>query len=193
MASDLVLFAGVCISSGRKPLTFAALDDTLEVAILSQWDIPDVVACLNEYESAQLTIHMPHSKSGHGLFMELQARIEEAGFRHYSQKNSARLWIVSNAEQSFRVFQPKLFPRRSLEGRIQRGLILYEEGLQITDPMDFFEEVTRHKLMQGILPTEGNYTPNQLDALVMGYVSWLAGSPAEKVLLKGDLYLPAPE
>jgi hypothetical protein len=102
------------------------------------------------------------------------------------------LWVASNANECYRVFQPELLSRRTLEGRIQRGLILYEEGLQIPDPMDFFEEITRYKLMQGSLPTEGLNSPGQLDALVMSYVAWLAGNPSERVMIKGDLFLPVP-
>ena len=43
--------------------------------------------------------------------------------------------------------------RLSLEGRLQRQIILYEQGLRIKDPMDFFEEITRYKLAKGIWPT----------------------------------------
>jgi hypothetical protein len=34
-------------------------------------------------------------------------------------------------------------PRRTLEGRLQRSAILYEQGLQIRDPVEIFEEITR--------------------------------------------------
>ena len=193
MTLDTVIFAGVCISSGGKPLTFAALDDKLDVVQLAQWGIAEVVNCLQEYENIQLTVNLPTSKGGHEIYRSLQEKITQIGFQHYSTKNSSRLWMESRADDSYRVFQSGLLPRRTLEGRIQRGLILYDEGLLIHDPMDFFEEITRHKLMQGTLPTEGLYSTSQLDALMMAYVSWLAGNPAEKVLLKGDLFLPAPE
>lgn len=193
MAFDIVLFAGVSISSGRKPITFAALDDRLEVVSLQQWKISEVLTCLQEYESVQLAVNIPSSRSGQDIYHELQKDMEQTGFKHFSQKNSLRLWIESNADECYRVFQSGLLPRRTLEGRIQRGLILYEEGLLVHDPMDFFEEITRHKIMQGTLPTENIYSPSQLDALMMAYVSWLAGNPAEKVLVKGDLFLPAPE
>jgi hypothetical protein len=136
---------------------------------------------------------VPHSRSGQLIYTDLRHQIEQEGFKHYSLKNSSRLWIASNADECFRVFQAELLPSRTLEGRIQRGLILYEEGLQIKDGMDFFEEITRHKLMQGVLPTESLYSSRQLAAMVSAYVSWMAGSPSEKVLIKGDLYLPAPE
>ena len=192
MASEFDIFAGVDISSGRKPITFATLDKQLEIGTLSQWDVAEWIDCLKEYESVQLTINAPHSKSGQLIFADLQHQIEQEGFKHYSLKNSSRLWLGSSAEECFRVFQAELLPSRTLEGRIQRGLILFDEGLQVKDAMDFLEEITRHKLMQGVLPTESIYSSRQLAAMVLAYVSWMAGSPSEKVLIKGDLYLPAP-
>ncbi|MGE5462118.1 MAG: hypothetical protein ACM3PS_02100 [Syntrophothermus sp.] len=190
MPSDAVLFAGISFVAGRKPILFAAVDDGLEIVALTQWDIPSLMNCLVEYEGVQLTIDIPSSKTGQGLFQQVQEKISGAGFRHYSQPEGPRLWIGSNAEGCFGVFQPELFPRRTLEGRLQRALILYDEGLQIPDPMDFFEEITRHKLLQGVLPAENIYAPKQLDALILAYVSWMAGNPSEKVIIRDQIMLP---
>ena len=190
MSSDAVLFAGVRISSGRKPFTFAALDDGLNLLLLAQWDISEVIQCLKEYESVQLAIHCLNSKTGRILYDELQRQISDLGFRPYATREGSRLWIESAAEQCFRVFQPNLFPRQSLEGRLQRALILYEEGLQIPDPMDFFEEITRYKILQGALPAENIFSARQVDALSMAYVAWLAGNPAENASNRGQSQLP---
>ena len=75
----------------------------------------------------------------------------------------------------------------SLEGRLQRQLILYERGVRIKDPMDFFEEITRYKLSKGIWPTELLYSPEQLDALVAAYTAWLAVTKAENIIMIGDV------
>jgi hypothetical protein len=192
MASDAVLFAGVRISSGRKPITFAALDERLDIITLARWDIPGAVACLMEYESVQLAIHSSSTKAGRELFQIFQEKIGESGFKQYAMKDGPRLWIESNADECFRVFQPSLFSRQTLEGRLQRALILYDEGLQIPDPMDFFEEITRHKILQGVLPTENIYSSRQLEALVMAYVAWMAGNPSERLVSRNNLILPAP-
>lgn len=179
MASDAVLFAGMRISSGRRPVTFAALDERLNIVLLAQMDSSEAIQCLKEHESVRLAIHSPVPRTLQVQYEELQRQINELGFRPYSTREGARLWIESNAEQCFHVYQLTLFPRQSLEGRLQRALILYEEGLQITDPMDFFEEITRHKLLQGVLPAENIYSSRQLDALAMAYVAWTAGSAIE--------------
>ena len=190
MATDAVLSAGVRISSGRKPVTFAALDDRLNIVMLMKWDIADVFACLAEYERVQLAIHSSNTKAGRGFFQDFQAKLGEAGFKQYLTKEGSRLWIESSADECFRVFQSNLFSRQSLEGRIQRALILYDEGLQIPDPMDFFEEITRHKILQGVLPNENIYSSRQLDAMMMAYVAWMAGNPDGKVGMRDQFLLP---
>ena len=89
-------------------------------------------------------------------------------------------------------------PRRSLEGRIQRQILLYDAGLQIPEPMDFFEELTRHRLLMGHLPREHVQSPEQLDTLVLAYTAWLsAHRPNELTRLgayeDGWLFLPGGE
>jgi hypothetical protein len=190
MASDAVLIAGVRLSSGRKPVTFAALNDRPEIVILAEWEVSEVINCIMEYEHVVLAIHFPTTKAGREVSHGFLEKISEAGFKHFSTKDNPRLWIESNADRCFGVYQSNLFPSRTLEGRLQRGLILYEEGVQIEDPMDFFEEITRHKLLQGVLPTENIYSSRQLDALIMAYVAWLAGNPAEKVIVRNQFMLP---
>jgi hypothetical protein len=190
MASDAVLFAGVHISSGRKPVTFAAVDQGLNVTTLSQLEISRVIDCLKENESVQLAIDLPGSKTGRELYQNFQEKLGEAGFQPFSTKEGSRLWAESNADECYLSFQPALFSRRTLEGRLQRALILYEEGLQIDDPMDFFEEITRHKLLQGKLPAENIYSSRELDALVMAYLAWMAGKSTEKVVLRDQTLLP---
>jgi hypothetical protein len=190
MTSEAVLFAGARISSGRKPVTFAGLNDRLEIIVLTEWDYSEALQCLREYEQVRLAIHSSKTKIGREFFQNFQAMIDEAGFKQYSTEDGPRLWIESNADDCFRVYQPNLFSRQSLVGRLQRALILYDEGLQIPDPMDFFEEITRHKLLQGVLSTENIYSSGQLDALVMAYVSWLADNPSEKVMVRDQYLLP---
>ena len=46
MQSSSSLFAGVDISSGRKPITFAGLDDDLNIKFLEKRDVPAVLSYL---------------------------------------------------------------------------------------------------------------------------------------------------
>ncbi len=78
------------------------------------------------------------------------------------------------------------FPKHTLEGRLQRQLALYDQGLNVPDPMLIFEEITRHRLMQGILPLDDIYSPAELDALAAAYTAWLTATRPAEVSLVGD-------
>jgi predicted RNase H-like nuclease len=78
------------------------------------------------------------------------------------------------------------FPKYTLEGRLQRQLVLYEQKVNVPDPMLFFEEITRHRLLKGILPVDNLYTPSELDALIAAYTAWLAVTHPDQVTLLGD-------
>jgi hypothetical protein len=64
--------------------------------------------------------------------------------------------------------------------------------------MYIFQEVTRHRLLQGMLPIEDLYQAEELDALVAAYTAWLAGNQPEEISfigdpLEGEVGLPAAE
>jgi hypothetical protein len=52
--------------------------------------------------------------------------------------------------------------------------------------MDFFEEITRHKMVKGIWPLALLYLPEQLDALVAAYTAWMVFNKPEQVSSVGD-------
>jgi hypothetical protein len=87
-------------------------------------------------------------------------------------------------------------PKYTLEGRLQRQLVLHDNKLEVPDPMDFFEEVTRYRLMKGILPLDSLYTSGELDALAAAYTAWMSVVHPERVTalgdpLEGQVVLPA--
>ena len=77
-------------------------------------------------------------------------------------------------------------PKSTLEGRLQRQLILHENGVKIHDPMEFFEEITRYRLLHGVLPMEILYASEQLDCLAAAFTAFVAGTHPDQVLLLGD-------
>jgi hypothetical protein len=90
------------------------------------------------------------------------------------------------------------FPKHTLEGRIQRQLVLYLNRLVESDPMRIFEEITRHRMLQGVLPLEGLYSAAELDTLVAAYTAWMAGTKPENTVLvghpeEGQILLPVAE
>ncbi|MGC8856317.1 MAG: DUF429 domain-containing protein [Anaerolineae bacterium] len=113
--------------------------------------------------------------------------LSQAGFLPFFASQSPRRWLETHPHACFCVLLEQIpLPRLSLEGRIQRQLILYEQNLHIPDPMDFFEEITRFKLLKGKLPVEIIYSAETLDVLVAAYTAWLAAHHPEKVSRLGD-------
>lgn len=184
MSSDQIIFAGVDISSGRRPVTFAALDGDLKILTLEKWNIAESLAYLEQYESALLAITSSSQKRENQA--EFKNKITLAGFKPSRGESATRQWVETDAQDCFHALSgQEILPRRTLEGRIQRALILYEEGLRIPDPMDFFEEITRHKLMQGILPLENVYLFRQLDALAAAYIAWMTLNRSGQMEIQG--------
>jgi hypothetical protein len=119
---------------------------------------------------------------------ELYRRLGKMGFRKYPEKDSPYLVLETNSHACHCVMAGQVpLGRLSLEGRLQRQIVLYEHGLNIKDPMDFFEEITRYKISKGILPMELLYRPGQLDALAVAYTAWLAVKKQEGVFVIGDM------
>lgn len=104
-----------------------------------------------------------------------------------SPTNYRTLSLGSNAQVAFWcLLGNEPLPRQSTEGRLQRQLLLYDCGLQIRDPMLFFEEITRRRLRQGRLLWEWIYTPPELDALMAAYVAHLVMRKPEHIWRIGD-------
>jgi hypothetical protein len=115
------------------------------------------------------------------------ARLEQLGFQGFPAEQAAYQWLEINSHACFCVLLGENpLPRTSLEGRLQRQLVLYEQGLNIRDPMDFFEEITRHKLLRGLLPLDHIYAPEELDAIAAAQVAFLASRHPNRILCVGD-------
>ena len=117
----------------------------------------------------------------------LYRKLSKLGFRGFSEDGGSHQWMETHPDACFCVMLDEIpLSKPTLEGRLQRELILYEKGVRIKDPMFFFEEITRHKLIKGILPMELVYPPEQLDALVASYTAWLASQKPAEVMRIGN-------
>lgn len=130
---------------------------------------------------------------------ELYQQCAQLGYRDYpSPESSLQMLEVYPHGTYAALLGCRPFHKNSLEGRLQRQLALYHAGLNIPDPMRVFEEITRHRLMTGVLPLEGLYTAPQLDALSAAYTAWAAATQPDKVTLlgnpeEGQIVLPVAE
>jgi hypothetical protein len=114
-------------------------------------------------------------------------RLEELGYQDYPAENSERQMIEVYPHACYTVLLGRApFPKHTLEGRLQRQLLLFEHKINVPDPMRFFEEITRHRLLKGILPDEDIYSPGELDALVAAYTAWMLSTQPNMVICLGD-------
>nr|WP_321508902.1 hypothetical protein [uncultured Hyphomonas sp.] len=129
---------------------------------------------------------------------DLFERLEDFGYASYPNEGAVRQSLETRADAIFwRLLGDKLPLDPSLEGRLQRQLILADQELPVPDAMDFFMEITRFKLVQGELPMENIHTSGELNALAAALVAWLAGCEPDQIELLGDpnsatIALPAP-
>jgi hypothetical protein len=129
----------------------------------------------------------------------LYRRLEGLGFQPYPAGESSHQYLEAYPHACYTVLLGVApFPKASLEGRIQRQLVLYENRIRVPDPMRLFEEITRHRMLKGILPDESLYSPAGLDALVAAYTAWKAvNRPSEVTVLgypeEGQVVLPVAE
>jgi len=191
MQPNSILFAGADISSGRTPITFAALDEDLNITIREKWDLPTALSCLREHENVHLALTLP-SKTGQRAYADLKNQISEAGFKPFPEKEYPKQWFETNAQDCYRewIGQNPL-PRRSFEGRLQRALTLYDQGVRLEDPMEIFEEITRYKLLQGKFRLDTIYASRELDALASAYLAWMSFNRPERIVVKGEVLVPA--
>lgn len=120
---------------------------------------------------------------GFGLYKELS----QIGFKPYISNGAGCQFFETHPHACYCGLAESIpFSKPTLEGRLQRQLILNDKGLRINDGMVFFEEITRFKLMKGILPMNVLYTSEQLDVLVAAYTAWLSSNRPDDVTRVGD-------
>ena len=118
----------------------------------------------------------------------LYQKLSELGYKSFGKDDVPLQVLETHPYACFCVLVEGIpFSKPTLEGRLQRQLILNDKGLRINDAMGFFEEVTRFKLIKGILPTDLLYSPEQLDVLVAAYTAWLAANRPDEVIKLGDV------
>ena len=118
----------------------------------------------------------------------LYRRLGESGYQMYPGELSNRVCFEVYPHATFCALLGVLpFQKSTLEGRLQRQLVLYEHGLRIPDPMEIFEEITRHKLLKGVLPLENIYSPAELDALGAAYTAWMVQNEPKNIFVVGDI------
>jgi len=149
---------------------------------------------LAEYELRQVGIKISGTPSQEDLCpgwmqsgFRLYGELSSLGYRPFPSEQATLLWIETHPYACFcALLEASPFPQPTLEGRLQRQLVLHEKGVHINDPMEFFEEITRFKLLNGILPLDTIFTFEQLDVLVAAFTAWTVDIHMNAYSLIGD-------
>ncbi len=124
----------------------------------------------------------PWVQQGLALYAELDAH----DFKPFPNDAAERQYLETHPHAAYAALLGCIpLPKPTLEGRLQRALVLFERGVRIRDPMSFLEEITRHRLLHGVLPTEVLLSPQHLDALVAAYTAWVAAHKPEETIAVG--------
>jgi len=119
----------------------------------------------------------------------LYAKLRELGFETFAPgSKSPRQFFEVHPHASFTVRLERIpYRKDTLEGRLQRQLLLYEEGLQIIDAMEVLEEITRHHLLRGSLALRGLRNHDELDALASALTAFYAHTKPQEITLVGEV------
>jgi hypothetical protein len=137
---------------------------------------------LAEYQLFQHNLRIPRTPASEEnipgwmqMSFNLFQRLKAIGYRDYPAEKAPHQVLETYPHGAFSALLERLpFRKASLEGRLQRQVVLHSEAMDIPDPMRIFEEITRYRVLQGILTLEGLYNAYELEALVAAYTAWVA-------------------
>lgn len=238
MSDASPVFMGLDTTAGKRPITLAILDASLNVLHCDDLPIDDALAMIATYPHAVCGIDAPieHSRSlladpslrqrfgldphqhNYATYRVCEFELRRRGIHSYKtpiERKNAPSWMQVSwrmyqrmAEMGYSVYpnggprvmfetyphaaytmmiRKRPYPKDSLEGRMQRQLLLFREGVRVKDAMDVFEEWTRHRFIVGDLPLEELYEHDALDALIAAYTAFLLYREPQNVTAIGDL------
>jgi len=127
----------------------------------------------------------------------LYKRLESLGFKDFPAGDYQQQIIEVYPHAAYTVLLKRIpFLKKTLEGRLQRQLLLHSLSVAVPDPMRVFEEITRYKIIKGQLPLEGLFSVEELEALIAAYTAWKAAREPDEVTRvghpeEGEIILPA--
>lgn len=231
-------YIGIDPTAGRKPFTYATLDDYLRLVALGHGTMEEVLAFTAGQQQAIVAVCSPrrpnqrlmersevrdrltpsprpgrwtsfrlveyllrqHSISCYKTPAEVKAcpnwmqmgfqlyrRLEQMDYIPYPAEKASFQWLEVYPHASFCTLLGHIpLPKNTLEGRIQRQLVLHKHRVNVPDPMDLIKGLTAQHVLQGALPTDHLYSQGELDALVAAYTAWQAANHPTEITLLGD-------
>jgi hypothetical protein len=147
-----------------------------------------------EYDLIQKNIRIPKTPDKVDLcsgWMKngflLYKRLEELGFNDFPAEDHKYQMLEVYPHAAYSALLKKIpFLKKTLEGRLQRQLLLHSLSVEVPDPMRLFEEITRYKIIQGELPLDGLFSVEELEALIAAYLAWKAALEPDEITLVGE-------
>jgi hypothetical protein len=117
----------------------------------------------------------------------LYQRLEHMGYHPFPARGQAFQWLEVYPHASYSTLLGKLpLPKHTLEGRIQRQLILHQQNISLPNPVDLVKEITAKRLLEGSWPMKQLYSQGELDACVAAYTAWQAANHPDQITALGD-------
>ena len=149
---------------------------------------------LAEYQLSKHNIRIPQTRRKEAdcpkwmrMGFNLYRGLENFGYKDFPEDGAQCQLVEVYPHASFAVLLGLLpLPKNTLEGRMQRQLVLFDNGVQLPDPMEYFKEITRTRLLSGSLPHGDLYSPGELDALCAAFSAWYGYTRPGQITLYGD-------
>lgn len=133
-----------------------------------------------EYELRRRHINIPYTASDVNLCprwiqvgFKIFQRLQKLGYQPFPSDNTPNQYLEVYPQASYTALLEKNpYLKHSLEGRLQRQLVLFENEVNVADPMRFLEEISRYRIITGSLPLDLLLSAEQLDALVAAFTAW---------------------
>jgi hypothetical protein len=128
--------------------------------------------------------------------LDLVSRLRELDYTIFAGNNTARSFLETQCDAACWLSTgSRPYDSHSLEGRLQRQLLLCEFGLSLKDPMAFLEEFTRHRLRTSQVPMDLVLSAHELRALMAAAIAWLVDTRPEAIERlgitgEGEIFLP---
>jgi hypothetical protein len=112
--------------------------------------------------------------------LELAIEVKILGYSLKGRSQSDHAFFETNTDAAYQLITgTPPYDSRSLEGRLQRQLLLYEFGFPLKDPMVFLEEFTRYRLRTSNVPLNQIGVAHELRAMMAAATAWLVDNRPE--------------
>ena len=119
--------------------------------------------------------------------LTIQKGIQKLEYAPVSDEKQPKRFFLSRTDEVFRqIASGSLLPLGTDASRWQRQLLLLDQEIPLPDVMQYFEEVTRFRILQGNLPEEMIYQHAELNAILLSWLGWLATFEPARVLVTDE-------